>query len=578
MNPLPAAPGPGSWALDAAHCERPHSHFLIGLGFDRIYTEGLRASAERYGLLIDTIEARFVDGFLYTCPRPIGAPPGAAPPPRWLLWLLCRLHPGLRARVARAEQVMATRCWRADVDDFRDRHAAAMRERCLQFSRTDLRARDDAGLIAELDAVARVAADDLFDHFRLSGACMLPVGDFLAHAAAWTGCAPAEALALLTGASPDSVDAIDALQAAARAVCADADACAILATDAPAGDRLAALRTREATGPAVEAWLSLVGERIVTGHDVAELRAIELPGALIDSLRVCVAAAAAPDAAAAPRAAAGVDAAHDALRARVPPDARDRFDALLADARAAHPLRDARSVFDFWCMGLLRRVILEVGQRLAARGQLDAADHAVDCTQAELASLLLHRTGPEAAVVAERVGRRLGRSCADMPDVLGPPPAPPPAPEWLPSAAGRISRAFGVYLEASFQERQPSAPHHAPATPAPGPRAGPAIEGIAASPGIARGPARLVHSPADFARVQEGDVLVARITTPAYNVLLPLLAAVVTERGGVLSHPAIVSREFGLPAVVGARGALDALPEGAVIEVDGHTGAVWVLP
>ncbi len=87
----------------------------------------------------------------------------------------------------------------------------------------------------------------------------------------------------------------------------------------------------------------------------------------------------------------------------------------------------------------------------------------------------------------------------------------------------------------------------------------------------------MVRVPEDFARVSQGDILVARITTPAYNALLPLLAGLVTERGGALSHPAIVAREYGMPAVVGARGALETLTDGAVVEVDGDAGTVRVV-
>jgi pyruvate,water dikinase len=100
---------------------------------------------------------------------------------------------------------------------------------------------------------------------------------------------------------------------------------------------------------------------------------------------------------------------------------------------------------------------------------------------------------------------------------------------------------------------------------------------VPASGGKCVGTARVVLTPTDFSKVSAGDVLVARITTPAYNVLLPLLGAVVTDRGGVLSHAAIVSREYGIPGVVGARDATTRIPDGARVEVDGDAGTVRVL-
>jgi pyruvate,water dikinase len=86
-----------------------------------------------------------------------------------------------------------------------------------------------------------------------------------------------------------------------------------------------------------------------------------------------------------------------------------------------------------------------------------------------------------------------------------------------------------------------------------------------------------VLTPSDFSKVAQGDVLVARITTPAYNVLLPLLGAVVTDRGGLLSHPAIVSREYGIPGVVGTREATGRIADGVRVRVDGDAGEVTVL-
>jgi rifampicin phosphotransferase len=109
-----------------------------------------------------------------------------------------------------------------------------------------------------------------------------------------------------------------------------------------------------------------------------------------------------------------------------------------------------------------------------------------------------------------------------------------------------------------------------------GPAAG-AIRGTGASPGTAEGTARLVAGPDDFRRVRPGDVLIAATTTPAWTPLFPSLSALVTETGGILSHGAIVAREYGLPAVVGADGAMSAIPDGCRVRVDGQTGDVEIL-
>lgn len=100
------------------------------------------------------------------------------------------------------------------------------------------------------------------------------------------------------------------------------------------------------------------------------------------------------------------------------------------------------------------------------------------------------------------------------------------------------------------------------------------IQGIAASPGTFEGRARLVSGPEDFSAIQDGEVLVAETTTPAFNVVLPMVGAVVTDQGGMLSHPAIVSREFGIPSVVACENATDRIQVGDQILVDGEEGDV----
>ncbi|GAA3729698.1 hypothetical protein GCM10022225_09040 [Plantactinospora mayteni] len=104
-----------------------------------------------------------------------------------------------------------------------------------------------------------------------------------------------------------------------------------------------------------------------------------------------------------------------------------------------------------------------------------------------------------------------------------------------------------------------------------------ALTGTPGSPGIARGPVRLVHGPGDFGRVHTGDVLVCRTTDPAWTPLFGVVAAVVTETGGMLSHAAIVAREQGLPAVLAVREAMTALPDNAMVEVDGSAGRITLL-
>ena len=91
------------------------------------------------------------------------------------------------------------------------------------------------------------------------------------------------------------------------------------------------------------------------------------------------------------------------------------------------------------------------------------------------------------------------------------------------------------------------------------------------------GPARRVAGPADFDRIAHGDILLTESTSEAFNILLPLLGAIVTDNGGLLSHAAIVAREYGIPGVVGTREATERIADGTRLRVDGDTGEVTVL-
>jgi phosphoenolpyruvate synthase/pyruvate phosphate dikinase len=105
----------------------------------------------------------------------------------------------------------------------------------------------------------------------------------------------------------------------------------------------------------------------------------------------------------------------------------------------------------------------------------------------------------------------------------------------------------------------------------------PLTTGAPGSNGIAAGPVRLVHSVDDFDAVRPGDVIVCRTTDPSWTVLFGIAAAVVTETGGILSHAAIVAREYGIPAVVAARGAMETLANHRTISVDGTNGHVHAV-
>jgi pyruvate,water dikinase len=106
---------------------------------------------------------------------------------------------------------------------------------------------------------------------------------------------------------------------------------------------------------------------------------------------------------------------------------------------------------------------------------------------------------------------------------------------------------------------------------------GPSLSGTAASPGLVEGPARVVVDVEELAQIRDGEVLVCPITSPAWAPIFPKVKAVVTDIGGVMSHAAIVCREYGLPAVVGTGRATAEIRTGQSIRVDGSSGVVTIL-
>jgi len=102
---------------------------------------------------------------------------------------------------------------------------------------------------------------------------------------------------------------------------------------------------------------------------------------------------------------------------------------------------------------------------------------------------------------------------------------------------------------------------------------GPCLSGIGCCPGIVRGPARLVTEPRG-AKLEPGDILVAQQTDPGWVMLFPAAAGLVVERGSLLSHSAIVSREMGIPSVVSLSGLCEWIEDGEIIELDGAAGTV----
>ena len=103
------------------------------------------------------------------------------------------------------------------------------------------------------------------------------------------------------------------------------------------------------------------------------------------------------------------------------------------------------------------------------------------------------------------------------------------------------------------------------------------LTGFAGSPGVAEGTARVVITVDELDRLQDGEILVAPVTSPSWTPVFRRIRAAVSDIGGVMSHAAIVAREYGLPAVVGTGFATSTIRTGQRIRVDGDNGVVTLL-
>ncbi len=538
-------PDDGTWELDNTHFARPITWFLrsaLVSGFPRGFADGLA----RYGLLLGRYDVAVIGGFMYAQRVPFGAG-GTATPEQ------------MQARIATSARAFTERFWRQDLARWDEVVKPGAVAAHVALQEVDPAALSDDEL-AEHVGRCRDHLETMIElHHRYSAPALMATGDFLAGALAWTGAAPGELMGLLRGTSAVSTGfAAAELDALADAVPASDAAQAVLASADDPGAVLDALTADPDAGPAARAYLDAVRYRSI-GYDVGEPCAGELPAMLVGAIRAAVAHRKTG------RGGDEGDAVLTAIRARVPTDHLAEFDDRLHEARLANRLRDERATYsDGWAVGLARRALLEAGRRLAARGTLADPAHAVDTDAVELMALLRGAPGPGAEEVAERFRRRTTRIVDDAPPVLGPPPSPPPPLDALPEPARRAMLAMNAAMANLFD---------VPDTP----NSTTVVRGLAVNTGVYEGQARLVADGADFDRVRQGDVLVTRMTSPYFTVVLPLLGAIVTDRGGQLSHAAIVAREYGIPGVVGTREATRLIPDGARVRVDGASGEVRLL-
>ncbi|WP_370325638.1 PEP-utilizing enzyme [Euzebya sp.] len=250
---------------------------------------------------------------------------------------------------------------------------------------------------------------------------------------------------------------------------------------------------------------------------------------------------------------------------------RQAFDGKLGLARTVFPYVENHNFYiEHWSMSVFWQKSRELGETLAKEGFFETAEDIFFVRREEVDTLLFDLYSAWAVGVEpegphhwppiidrrRRIVKALEAHKPNAPKALGPPPTVVTEPFTI-MLWGITSESIDGWLNAA--------------------EGGATVTGMAASPGVAEGPARVVFDAADIGDVQEGEILVAPITAPSWAPAFSKATAVVTDIGGLMSHAAIVCREYGVPAVTGTSSGTTEIRTGDRIRVDGNTGTVTKL-
>jgi phosphohistidine swiveling domain-containing protein len=217
---------------------------------------------------------------------------------------------------------------------------------------------------------------------------------------------------------------------------------------------------------------------------------------------------------------------------QLPAEKHAEFTKALARMDGYVRIREDRAYWQMVLSGEVRSMLLRKGGALAASGRIDRADDVLFLVPSDIE----YGATPDLRALASERRREWERWRE-----VGPP-----------SAIGTSPAAPAPIVESALDE----------------------LRGAPASRGVVTGTARIIRTPDEGARLKSGDIMVCEMSTPAWTPLFAIVAGIITETGGALSHPAITAREYGIPAVVALKDATVRIREGQVVTVDGGTGVV----
>jgi phosphohistidine swiveling domain-containing protein len=563
ITALPVAPhiqppSEGYWQKDTSHWPVPLTPFGASVYLPAL--SDAKTPMAEFGLMIDGVVQRSFGGEVYFRIVPLGGKDRPAPP-AWVMKLGLLMAPPLRRRARDAKEALASDLAEQLLDRWDRDWRPAFKEEFRELRGVQLTTLSDDALLAHLDR-----ADDMLRrgtdlHFRLTAPYHLGLYELGVICQEFFGWDFTRTLLLLSGSSVASSEPGRELRALAERVAVDQ--AALRAITEPGGDRLTALRTSAPwVATALDDYLEHYGHRTLN-YDPGEPTMFERP----DMVVAMLAELAGNPSAASDHTDGRADAltqARSALADRSEED-RARFDRALAYAQRAYAQREDNVI---WCDGqpsaLLRYAAVEIGRRLVERNELQRATDAVFLEVSELRGALARKgTNDLPRLVARRKAERAWVIAHPGPPSYGPVPSPPPPLSLLPPAMRIVHTAL----------LQSVALMMAPDTAQDGSNE---LRGVPGSPGHYSGTVRVVRDETEFSKLGQGDVLVAPVTSPPWSVLFLQAGAVVTDGGGVLSHTAVIAREYNIPAVLATGVATGRLRDGDVVTVDGARGVVTI--
>ena len=369
-----------------------------------------------------------------------------------------------------------------------------------------------------------------------------------AYDAATPGAAPGEAVRLVAGGRHELYDmevATERLGAMATSVPAVA---AALGSGVRSIDALRELPGGAAFVAALEDFLARHGHLGQSVDDLALASWAEEPPNFLTELAKRIERPAEPAEVRRARLAEQAEALAAGVRTRLAgvPDDLAKFEAVLQAAREIGLITETHNYWiDRKSQAVSRTLAMRVGRRLVSEGLVSEPDDILFLHHDEIADTLRRRIDRH-DLVAER------RAALERQRTLTPPRFVGKAPE----APIAVDRFNGPQIESTEAN---------------------VMRGTGSSRGVYRGPARVVLTSAEFDRIKPGDVIVCQSTNPSWVPVFTIAGGLVTNTGGVLSHSAVVAREFGLPAVTGVLGATGTIRDGQLIEIDGTAGTVRLL-